>query len=154
MHLRDQLSGLFGLGIALLIVCGGVPVRGSIGTLHYPGAGFLPFWSAVGLGVLSIILVFKSTLAKRGEEEVNDQRTGKKWRKALWLVISLFIYAIVLPRLGYLIATFGIMTYQFGLMGQTRIWIQAIGGAITALLSYLIFQVWLQCQLPAGIFGF
>jgi putative tricarboxylic transport membrane protein len=154
MNLRDQLSGLFWLGISLFAVCSGASVRGSIGTFHYPGPGFLPFWSAVGLGVISIILVVKSSLTKGREGEMRDQWKGKKWGNGIWIILSLFIYAILLPRLGYIITTFGLMTYQYGLVGKTRLWIQAVGGLITALLSYLIFEVWLQSQLPAGIFGF
>jgi hypothetical protein len=129
-------------------------MRGNIGTFHYPGPGFLPFWSAVGLGVLSILLVVKSSLTRGGVGEIGDDWKGKKWRNGIWLIISLFIYAILLPRLGYIITTFGLMTYHFGLVGKTKLWIQVLGGLIVALLTYIIFGVWLQLQLPAGVFSF
>lgn len=154
MNLRDQLSGLFWLAISILVVCGGESIRGSVGTLHYPGPGFFPFWSATILGVFSIIIMVKSRLTKSVGGAMRNLWIGKKWRNVIGVILSLLLYAILLRRGGYLITTFVLMTLLFGLVGRTRLWIQAGAALITVLATYLIFDVWLQSQLPEGIFGF
>ena len=77
-----------------------------------------------------------------------------EWHKVIIVLASLFIYAILLPSLGYLIATFGLLALLFGIMSRQRLWIPIASALITALLSYLIFYVWLGVQLPKGILGF
>jgi putative tricarboxylic transport membrane protein len=151
--LHDQLSGLFWMAISILVVCGGESIRGKVGAFHYPGPGFLPLWSGVGLGVFSIILVVQSSLKKRGVK-IRDLWIGKKWGNVIWIITSLFVYAILLPRIGYLITTFALMTLLYGLVGRTKLWIQGVTALITALLSYLVFNVWLQVRMPDGILGF
>lgn len=153
MNLRDQYSSLFWLAISLLVVLGGVSIRGSVGTVHYPGAGFLPFWSGVGLGCFSIILWIKSSLTEKAGEKIRGL-VGKEWKNVICVIASLFVYAILLPTIGYLITTFGLMILLLGLMGRMRLWVR-IGGALSiALGTYLIFNIWLQSQLPPGILGF
>lgn len=153
MDLRNLLSGLFWLAISALIVFG-ESFRGNIGTFHYPGPGFMPFWAGVILGVLAIIVVFTSSQIRGGGWEIGNLWKGKKWRNVVSVILSLFIYAILLPWIGYLIATFGLLTLLFGLMGRQRWWLQGIGALITSIVTYFVFHSWLDVQLPKGILGF
>lgn len=152
MNLRDQLSGLFWLGISIFVCV--ESLQCSIGTFQYPGPGFLPFWSGVTLGTLAIILMAASILKKRGEGRITNLWRGMEWNKVIMVLASLFIYAILLPRLGYLIMTFGLMTFLFGIIGKSRLWINGMIGLITVLVTYVVFYVWLNVQLPKGIFSF
>jgi putative tricarboxylic transport membrane protein len=154
VNLLDQFSGLFWLAVSLLVVFGGVPVRGSIGTFHYPGPGFFPFWSGVGLGILSIVLFVKSSLTKTAEGRIGDPFIGKAWRIVIWVTTSLFLYAILLPKIGYLITTFGLMILLLGLMERMRLWVRALAALLIASITYVIFNIWLKSQLPDGILGF
>ncbi len=153
MNVRDQFSGLFWLGVSLVVIAGGTTLRGNIGSFHYPGPGFFPFWSGVGLGVCSIFLVVKSRLSHQAGKSMRDL-IGAKWQGVVWVIASLFIYAFLVQKLGYLLTTFGLMILLLGLMGKMRIWVRIGGAAVTALLTYLIFNIWLQSQLPEGILGF
>lgn len=152
MNFRDQLSGLFWLAISIFVCA--EAIRIDIGTFHSPGPGFLLFWSGVTFGTFSIILVVTSILKKSGEGKVKNLWKGMNWSKVILVLAFLFIYAILLQRLGYLIATFGLMTLTFGIVGKARLWIQVMTAAITVLATYIIFYVWLEVQLPKGIFGF
>lgn len=152
MNLRDQLSGLFWLGISIFVCL--VSTQVDIGTFQTPGPGFLPFWSGVILGTLSIILVITNILKKKGEGKITNLWKGRGWHKVILVSAFLLIYTILLPRLGYLIATFGLLTLFFGIMGRPRLWIQAVGALITVLVSYFVFYFWLEVQLPQGIFDF
>lgn len=152
MKFSDQSCCVFWLAISVLVCVESSKV--SVGTLHSPSAGFFPFWSGVALGVFSIATMMNSILKKKVDEKAADLWRGMDWHKVILVVIFLFIYAIFLPKLGYLIATFGLMTLLFGIMKRPRLWIQVVSALITVLATYFIFDVWLKVLLPKGIFGF
>ena len=152
MNLRDGLSGLFWLIISIFVCVMSIGI--DIGTIHSPGPGFVPFWSGVVLGMFSIALLITSILKRKVEKRISSLWKGMEWRKVILVLISLFIYAILLPRLGYLIATSGLLALLFGIMRRQRLWIQVVIAFITALVSYLVFYVWLGVQLPKGILDF
>jgi putative tricarboxylic transport membrane protein len=151
LNLVNQLSGFFWLGISIFVCL--ESVHSEIGTYQSPGAGFLPFWSGITLGIFSLILIAKSWMEKK-ETKVTVLWKGKEWDKVILVLTSLLIYALLLPRLGYLITTFGLMAFLFGLIGRPRLWIQGVSALITVLITYIIFYMWLDVQLPKGIFGF
>jgi hypothetical protein len=147
----DILSGLFWLGISIFVCV--ESIRADIGTFRSPGPGFLPFWSGVTLGTFAIIIAVKSILEKKGQGKMTDLWKGMEWDKVILVVTSLFIYAILLPKLGYLSMTFGLMVLLFAVIGKSKLWVQVMSAIITVLATYLIFYVWLEVQLPKGIFG-
>lgn len=150
---NDQLSGLFWLAVSIFVCIKSIDLK--IGSFHSPGPGLLPFWSAFILGTLAIILVVKRILSKRKRAEITTSLwKGMKLGKVIWISISFFAYALVLPKLGYLLATFGLLTFLFGIIQRTRIWVKVLTAIVTVVASYLIFYVWLEVQLPQGIFVF
>jgi len=106
------------------------------------------------LGTFSIVLIVKSFLRKKDEGEIIDLWKGVEWIKAVLVLASLFAYAILLTKVGYLITTFGLMAFLFGLIEKTKLWIRVMSAFVAALVTYIIFHVWLDVQLPKGIFGF
>lgn len=79
---------------------------------------------------------------------------GVGWKKVILVLFSLFLYIILLPRIGYMFATFGLMIFMSGIIKRSKLWIEVVIPLITILASYFIFNTWLGIQLPKGIFGF
>jgi len=129
-------------------------LRIKIGTFRSPGPGFFLFWSGVALGLLALALVVKKSLSEKRGENITKLWKGVRWSKVIFVLTSLFIYAILLPRLGYVITTFGLMVCLFGIIGRSRLWILGMSAFITVLITYVIFCVLLEVQMPKGIFGF
>lgn len=152
MNLRDHLSGFFWLAISIFVCVESIQV--SLGTFHSPGPGFLPFWAGVVLGTFSIILIVTTFLNKRGKGKLIEMWKGVGWKKVVLVLFSLFLYIILLPRIGYMIATFGLMIFMSGIIKRSKLWIEVVIPLITVLASYFIFNTWLGIQLPKGIFGF
>jgi putative tricarboxylic transport membrane protein len=152
MNFRDRWTGLFWLGISIFVCVKAFGM--DIGTFHSPGPGFLPFWSGVILGLFSILLVATSLMKPLGKGEGKHLWKGKDWSKVIIVLTSLFIYAVLLQRLGYLLATFGLMTLMFGIRGKGKLWIRVVTAAFTAFATYIIFYRWLGVQLPKGIVGY
>jgi len=70
-----------------------------------------------------------------------------------WLLGALVAYAILLPLLGYLVATLGFTTAAFRIMG-TRHWGTTLIGAIVLTgLCYASFRWIAELPLPRGVLG-
>lgn len=148
----DQVSGFFWLAISIFVCI--EASRLGIGDFHSQGPGFLPFLSGVMLSALSIILLVTSTLKKMEKRGIKNLWKGMSWGKVVLVLSLLLIYALLLPILGYLIATFGLIILLFGIVGKTKVWIKVVAGIITVLATYMVFCVWLEVQLPKGILSF
>jgi putative tricarboxylic transport membrane protein len=148
---RDLLAGLFWLGISVFVVI--QSVKSDLGSLHSPGPGFLPFWSAVILGTLSIILIATTSLRKKWEGKLVDLWRGLDWVRVIWILLSLFLYPILLPVTGYLITTFVLIAFLLRIGVRSKLWIDVASALAITIISYVIFCTLLDVKLPRGIFG-
>ena len=152
MNPRDQLSGFFWLLLAVFVCLISIPI--GIGTFRMPGPGFLPFWAGVALGILSVAVLVMGALKRNEAGKLSQLWKGLAWGRALFVMICLFLYAFLLSRLGYIFVTSALLILLFCLTKRDRLWIKVGSGLMIAVASYLIFGVWLEVQLPKGIFGF
>jgi putative tricarboxylic transport membrane protein len=148
---RDQVSSLFWLAISIVVCV--ESMQGGVGSFMTPGPGFFPFWSALILGGLAMILAVTSFLRKE-REKLTEQWIGVKWGKVIIVVASLLIYSLLLDTLGYLITTLGLMLFLFAVTGRSKMWSWLGSALLATLLSYLVFYSWLNVQLPKGKLGF
>jgi hypothetical protein len=149
---RDLFSGLFWWAISIL---GGYEsIRCGIGTFSSPGPGFFPFWSVVILGTFATILLVPFRLKQKRKRKIADLWKGVEWKKVIWVLFALFLYPFILPIMGYLITTFGLMAFSIGTMGRSKVWVQGVSALIITLFSYAIFYILLSIALPKGILSF
>ncbi len=152
MKLRDQWSGLFWLVFSAFVCV--ESVRMGRGSFHSPGPGFLPFWAGVVVSGFSLLLFVKGTVKKEEGGEIQGLWIGPGWRKIILVAGSLLVYPLLLPRLGFLITTFGLLTFLFSAIERSKLWIKAFTALFTVIVMYMIFYLWLGVQLPRGILGF
>ncbi len=149
---KDQASSLVWLTFALFI-CAETLRRLSLGSWGDPGPGFLPALSGGILGVLALIHFLHSYLRKSGESR-GLGILPERWKALLFVIISLFVYVFLLEPLGFVTATFLLLIILFR-AAEPHPWMVVIGGsALTSFITYLLFDVFLKCQLPKGILGF
>jgi hypothetical protein len=147
---HDLTSGLFWLGISIFVSFQAVQL--GVGVFSNPGPGFVLFLSSLISGALSLFLVIKAILGKRGQRKLADSWKGLKWSHVLVTIVALFLYASFLTRIGFLLMTFGFMMLLYAL-GRTKPWVSVAGALITIVLAYVIFHFGLQVQFPRGILG-
>jgi len=152
MSLRDQWSSLFWLVFSILVCV--EAIRMGIGSFQVPGPGLLPFWAGIAVGTLAILLLVMGTLKREEGGKIKNLWRGMNWRTVILVSASLVIYCILLPRLGFLITTLGLMTLLFSIVKRSRLWIQVFTALLTVLVTYVTFYVWLGVQLPKGLLGF
>ena len=124
-----------------------------VGDLNAPGPGFMFFSGALLLGVLAFHLFLKSLRA-------HTRVPGEKERTRVWRVLPVFaallFYVLLFKPLGYLLATFFLLTFLFAARqsGRQR-WFLIVGGsAFTSVVTYVVFGKLFALSLPRGIVYF
>ena len=151
MGLTDRLSG------AVLLVFTDLMAyfawKLTLGTFQRPGPGFFPLFLAFVLGPLALLLLISSLMAMpaKKEERVYPHRSDPK--KIFYILGSLLVYAFCFDKFGFLISTFLFFILLKPLV--QRPWGYVLSGSLlVTVLSYWIFDILLQSQLPKGILGF
>lgn len=160
MRKYDLVGGFFWVILGIGLCAESIKLKIILRELNTPGGGFMPFLAGALLVALGFILIF-SSLSKglRKYEEGKDEKmlVKKDWKKFLvpfLNLLSIIVYILLLESLGFIFTTFLILFFLFKI-SEPKKWLMPLGLSVsTAILSYLVFSVWLQCQFPKGIFGF
>ncbi len=153
MKNRDLHSSMFWMGFGVLFVVGSL--QQGLLRKGIPGPGFLPFILGIVLMGLSLMILIPA-LSKK-EESIEGRHFFPEKdspKKLLFTLICSFGYVISLGYAGYLLATFLFMLFiSRGMESHSwkTLFILAIS---TSILSYLLFVILLEVQLPPGILGF
>lgn len=120
------------------------------GSIVRPGPGFFPVVLAAAFSLVCLALLV-GALRARGTGPAPGARLG--WPKIVATMAALFVYAFALERVGFVVATFALLLFFFKALERQR-WRTALAGSlVTACVTYLVFKVWLNVQLPAGPWG-
>ena len=152
MRKHDYVWGLFflfiGLGVCIMAY------RLKIGTVREPGAGLVPFGAAALLGLMSIGLVMRSLLQKRGASHDDEGIfKGLAWGRMAAVLCALLGYGLALDGLGFHICTFVLMIVLLGAIGHRKWRPTLIISFLTVIIVYAIFEAWLGCPFPKGVMG-
>jgi putative tricarboxylic transport membrane protein len=135
--------GLFALSQAL---------RLRFGSVAAPGPGFFPLCLAVAVCLASVGLLVRAW--HTAPSNATQAGSGVRASTVVGTLGALLVYALVLEQLGFLLATFALLLFFFKALQRQR-WSVAVGGsAVTSLVTYLVFRVWLGVNLPGGLVHF
>jgi putative tricarboxylic transport membrane protein len=152
MSKTDRISGIFWLLFSVFISI--ESYRLGLGNLHQPGAGFIFFWTAVAMGILSIAVFVRAWTSKRAEEPHGPIFGKANVLKIILVLLSLFLYAFFMEILGFIPVTLLIFIFLLGMI-EKKTWGFTISVSVVVTgISYLIFEIWLKSQLPKGLLGF
>jgi putative tricarboxylic transport membrane protein len=126
--------------------------RLDVGGLHTPGPGFLPFYSAILLGVLALISLIQ--ILKETEGPAAGILGGVRWFKLVFMLVSLFIYVLLFNLLGFVLATFLLLLVLFRVIEPYGWKMVLISSLLTITGTYFFFVVLLESRLPRGFLGF
>ncbi|MDO8945127.1 MAG: tripartite tricarboxylate transporter TctB family protein [Desulfobacterales bacterium] len=144
-------ANLFWLALAAFAAVGSW--RLEVGTLHNPGAGFLPFYAAILFGILALVSLLQDLKAMSGS--ASELWDGVRWVKWITMVTSLFIYVAILDWVGFMLATFLLMLVLFRLLEPYRWPKVVLFSLLTMGSAYLFFVALLDSRLPRGsLWGF
>jgi putative tricarboxylic transport membrane protein len=138
------------IGLAVMVVS----YQMSLGTLHTPGPGLLPFLLGSLLIVVSLPILIGSLLLFR--KTVPESRAAEIWagvefKNVLIIIISLVAYALLLEKLGFILTAFLFLFVLFATFDFQR-WLFALGvSSVTIFITYILFNVVLRVELPSGL---
>ena len=151
----DRASALFWLIFSALVSYESHKL--GLGTLHQPGPGFVFFWTGIVTAILSLVVLLMS-FRKRSPEGAQEPIFGKGGKghvtKIVLVLISLFLYALFMERLGFLVVTLLFFIFLLGVVEKKRWFFAVLVSLIVTAVSYLVFETGLQSQLPKGLLDF
>jgi hypothetical protein len=115
------------------------------------GAGFLPFWLSVGLGIASAVLLGRALVlpAERFIREFFSDRAGRM--RVIWVLGGYLLAVVVMKPLGMLISLAILMAATMPAFGSRNWKAIAFASIATPACVYVVFGLWLKVDLPMGI---
>jgi hypothetical protein len=114
-----------------------------------PGPGFIPFWVAIIVGILSLIQLYTEIRRKSGKTG-KPLFEGKQVRNTVSGLCFLFAFPLLLDKMGFFICTLLFTGACLKVVGKRK-WAMVVPVSLAvAVISYMIFVVWLQLQIPQG----
>ncbi len=116
------------------------------GSFRLPGPGFLPFWLAVILTIMSVIHL----LTQLGTDAKVKLWPGKTWFRPLLAIVIMFAYAYLMKWFGFCTATFVLFVTWMTVVAKEKWSTVAVVSVLATAITYLLFEVFLQVPLPKG----
>ncbi len=129
--------------------------RVDLGSFREPGAGFVSFFAGLSLVAIGVIMTLSktfSTVSSNTDQAPRGRFFHRKRFRLAYTLAFIVAYGLVLDGLGYVVTTFLVMLGLFYDRGTNRLVPSALASLLTVISTYLIFQTWLHCQLPRGVF--
>ena len=112
------------------------------------------------LFVWTLVVELKSIVNEKRDQETDTESKQpvsflqliREWKKPLLTLFVLFIYANLISHLGFYVSTFCFLLTLFFVLGLRNIKIILFNLILIMVLSYTLFDYFLQIQLPKGIF--
>jgi len=152
MSRADRISGIFWLLFAILVCI--ESYRLGLGTLHQPGPGFLFFWASIALGIMDLVVLIRAWMDKKAAETKLTIFGGQNVLKIILVLISVFLYAIFMETVGFILVTLLLFIFLLGFIEKKKWWFTLFVSVVVTVIAYLIFEVWLKSQLPRGLLDF
>ena len=149
----DRISGVFWLSFSAVIAV--ESYRLGVGTFHAPQAGFLPLAASLCLGILSFLLLVTT---RRGKDRLSQETEDITFnlsliRKVLYVIVSLFLYAIFLNALGFILVSMILMAFMLRVIEPQKWHVVVLGTILIPIVAFVIFDYFLKVQLPKGFLG-
>ena len=147
--LEDRISSAAFFILAFLVIVESRTL--SLGDIHNPGPGFVPFFLGLSMAFLSGLNFCVPDVKMTKGTFWNNWQAAKN---ILLIFSGLIIYLILLKPLGFLIDTFCLIIFLSKLSGaesyQKGIWISLVSLGVV----YLLFYRFLIIPFPRGFLGF
>jgi putative tricarboxylic transport membrane protein len=143
----DLTIRFFWLALGLFVVVYSYTL--GLGKLIDPGPGLLPFLLGLIFLILSSVRLVTVIRLRETDETEEEKKKTEYWRIVL-IVVALLIWAFILESLGFLIATFILMTLLYHAAGFKKWYLAVFWGLITVLVTYFVFT-YLGVRFPPGI---
>ncbi|MCL4182197.1 MAG: tripartite tricarboxylate transporter TctB family protein [Burkholderiaceae bacterium] len=147
-----RVDGILSSGVLLLLgaaIAWYAPTF-DLGTLETPGPGFMPFLAGLiicAAALVGIVEALRSGCAEAGSPW-HDEGLGKH----AFLLGLVCVQAALLERIGFLACAFLLVFASMRVVGKESWRSSALWAVLLSAGSYVVFVMWLNVDLPRGIF--
>jgi putative tricarboxylic transport membrane protein len=103
---------------------------------------------------MSLVVLFRAWAGKKGEGPQPALFGRQNVSKIVFVMISLFLYVLLMEPVGFIPVTFLFFIYLLGIIEKKKWYYTVFVSIVVTVISYLIFETWLQSQLPKGLLQF
>lgn len=147
-----KITGLVLFVIAALFCAESLKLR--YYTLLGPGPGFFPLWIALGLAVLSLVIVVQATVGRLDVPAEDRSVPLSGALRILGVVGAMAAVTVLLEPLGFRLTMTAFLLILLLALGRQAFWLASgISLAIT-LGTFQLFTQLLKIPLPSGLLGF
>ena len=149
MKKYDIIPIIFWIGLSIFVMV--LSIRLDLGKFHNPGPGLMPFILGILLLIVSFYLLIMSLFKIGGKKETSKREpTQIDFVKIGLVLFSLFVYTLLLEKVGYLITTFLLLIILFRSAGSKRWRSVLIASTLAVFLTYFVFTSF-GLRFPEGI---
>jgi len=142
----ESILNLILAAVGIIIVIESLNI--GFGTLKAPGSGLFTFLAGLLIILPNFVMIIRPKATK--SEIVFDRYTFKNF---LYMAITLVLWIILMPLLGYIVITF-IATFVLSKIMKLERWLKPLLLSIgTTALCYVLFDYILYLDLPRGFLG-
>jgi hypothetical protein len=126
-----------------------------LGTLTTPESGVFPILAAVPLMILSATIVVNSCLKKGSVEGkyVNFFPAKDTPQRIFLTLLGLVAFRYLFSLIGFAPTAFVFIFFMSRFLSYQKLLVNFVFAGFTAVVSYYLFQIWLNIPMPTGIFG-
>lgn len=148
LHLfNDQIGGLISIVIGGIVFAEAFRIR-SLASSSYIGDHALPTL----LGAVLILLGFVLFITGRRDRKKTLFPTTIIRNKMIGCIIYMFVHALLIPVIGYLIPTFMVSAALFHIIGSYRMVTSFFYAVLLTSVLYFVFVIGLTITFPRGVF--
>ena len=147
---RDFFSSLF-FALFSLYVCWQSFELG-FGSFAKPGPGFISLLAGISLGLLSLIIFFGAVITQKATQD--SARQIIPWVPLMTTFGSLVGFTLLMKTLGFSLTTFLFIGILLRVVAKKGWILSLLASFGITLATYVIFELFLQSQLPEGFLGF
>lgn len=143
----ELVAGLIVLALAAIAIK--EAARLPLGSLNAPEAGFLPWIYGVLLGLTSLVLIYQAWVS--AEQRNVAWPTREERVIAVPVAVSLVVYVVLIPLLGFTIATVLFMVAAIASWRTYSLLVAAVIALIVTGAIHILFAILLGMSLPRGL---
>ncbi|MFC1581021.1 tripartite tricarboxylate transporter TctB family protein [Thermodesulfobacteriota bacterium] len=151
MSKADRISGSFWLIFATIVCI--ASYRLGLGSLNQPGPGFIFFWIGIILCAMSLTVLLRSRRGRAIPDSGKTVSEKANVKKIILVSLSVFVYTLLLEKLGFIADTFLLFAFLLGIIEKKGWRVTLTASLLVTLAAHLVFNIWLNTQLPQGLFS-
>jgi len=147
-----QITGVVFLLLAVFIAWESLELK--FYTYIGPGPGFFPFWLALLLGALAVLMILQATF-RRPDPMPTDFFAGRAgYLKVGAIVLAMAATTALMDVLGFQLTMLGVIAFLLFALGRPSLIVTLLVSVAGSFGCFYLFSQWLRVPLPTGFFGF